>query len=93
MVKVRRIPETSRTACGELTIGDAMTRELVAVGPDATADDIARVILEHHVHHVLVLEHRVLLGVITPFDLWRVLARVPVTEPHAGLIRCTGDSR
>jgi CBS domain-containing protein len=70
-----------------------MTREIVAVGPDATVDDIARVMLEHHVHRVLVLEDRVMLGVITTFDLLRVLSRVPATEPHTGLTRRTGYSR
>lgn len=88
-----RMPEDFQDRMQELTAADAMTREIVAVGPFATIDDIARVMLEHHVHRVLVLEDRVLLGVITTFDLLRVLSRVPATELHAGLTRRTGYSR
>jgi CBS domain-containing protein len=45
-----------------LTVADALSRELVTVGPHATVDDIARTMLEHHVHRVLVCEDHVLLG-------------------------------
>ena len=88
-----RIPEDLQDRMQDLTAGDAMSRDIVAVAPDATVDDIARTMLEHHVHRVLVCQDRVLLGVISVFDLIRVLARVPAIEPHAGLIRHTGYSR
>lgn len=88
-----RMPEDFQDRMQELTVADAMTRELVTVGPDASIDDIARTILEHHVHRVLVCEDRVLLGVISVFDLVRVLAGVLAIEPQADLIRHTGYSR
>lgn len=88
-----RIPEDFQDRMQQLTAADAMSDELVTVGPDATADDIARTMLEHRVHRVLVLEEGVLLGVVSTFDLLRVLTRVPAIEPNAGLIHHTGYSR
>lgn len=88
-----RMPEDFQDRMQELTVADAMTRTLVTVGPDAAVDDIARMMLDHRVHRVLVCEDRVLLGVISAFDLLRVLARVPAGELHAGLFHRTGYSR
>lgn len=89
-----RMPEDFQDRMQELTVADAMSRELVTVGPDATVADIAGAMLEHHVHRVLVCEDRVLLGVIGAFDLIRVLSRVPPLEaPPVGRIRHTGYSR
>jgi len=88
-----QMPEDFQDRMQELTAADAMSRDLVTVGPDATVDDIARAMLEHRVHRVLVCEERVLLGVVSAFDLLRVLTRVPAIESHAGLIRHTGYSR
>lgn len=59
----------------DATASDAMTKELVTVRPTASVEDIARTMLAHHVHRVLVIgENRELEGVITSFDLLRVLA-------------------
>jgi len=88
-----RIPEDFQDRMQDLTAGDAMSRDIVAVAPDATVDDIARTMLEHHVHRVLVCEDRVLLGVVSAFDLLRVLERVPLASaPHAE-VHHTGYSR
>jgi CBS domain-containing protein len=71
-----------------------MTRELVMVGPDATVDELAQTMLVHHVHRVLVGEDRLLQGVITTFDLLRVLSRASVAHPGlTGLTRPTGYRR
>jgi predicted transcriptional regulator len=61
-------------AAERLTAADCMTTELVIVRPDATIDEIARTMRTQRVHRVLVGEDRVLAGVITTFDLLRVLA-------------------
>jgi CBS domain-containing protein len=87
------MPEDFQDRVQDLTAADAMTRDIVAVGPDATVGDIARTMREHRVHRVLVTEDRALLGVVSTFDLLRVLSRVPATEPHADLTRHTGYSR
>jgi CBS domain-containing protein len=59
----------------DATAADAMTKELVTVKPTAPVEEVARTMLAHHVHRVLVVdEDRELEGVITSFDLLRVLA-------------------
>jgi CBS domain-containing protein len=84
-----RMPEDFQDRMQELTAADAMTREIVAVGPNATVEDVARMMLDHRVHRVLVLEAGALLGMISAFDLSRALTRVHA----AGLTRRTGYSR
>lgn len=84
------MPQDLQDRMQALTVADAMSRELVTVAPTASVDEIARTMLDHHVHRVLVCEDRVLLGVLTTFDLIRVLTRVPAIEPLAGTIRHTG---
>src|ERR1044071_9436351 len=50
----------------EATAGDAMTKELVTRKPTASVEHIARTMLAHHVHRVLVIgAERELEGVIT----------------------------
>jgi len=74
------------------TAADAMTRELVTVGLDATLEEIARTMLEQRVHRVLVTDGGVLHGVITPFDLLRVLVgKRPALDP--ALAHATGYHR
>ena len=56
-----------------LTAADAMTRELVTIGPDAPVAEVAQMMLKHHIHRVLVVDDNTLLGVISSYDLMRVL--------------------
>ena len=87
------IPEDFQDRMQTLTAADAMSREIVSVGPDATVEEIAHTMREHRVHRVLVCEDRVLLGVVSAFDLLRVLERLPAASaPHAGVIH-TGYTR
>lgn len=83
-----RMPDDFQDRMQNLTAADAMTRELVMVGPDATVEEVARTMLEHHVHRLLVGEERSLEGLITTFDLLRVLVH---KQPE--LVRHTGYSR
>jgi CBS domain-containing protein len=83
------MPEDFQDRMQDLTAADAMTRQIVAVGPDATVEAVARTMLDDRVHRVLVLEAGVLLGVISTFDLLPALLRVPAAE----LTRRTGHSR
>lgn len=75
----------------QLTAADAMTRELVAVRPEATVDEIVRTMTEHRVHRVLVIEDGILKGVITTFDLMRVVSQA--TRAPARSARYTGYRR
>ncbi|HEU4726762.1 MAG TPA: CBS domain-containing protein [Kofleriaceae bacterium] len=84
------MPEDFQDRMQELTAADAMTRELVMVGPDALLDAVVDTMLTQKVHRVLVGEHGVLEGLITAFDLLHVLARVLPPVPQAGTTRYTG---
>jgi len=86
-----QMPEDLQDRMQVLTAADAMTREIVVIGIDATVAEIAGAMLEHHVHRLLVVEDRVLQGVITTFDLLRALSRGGV--PYPGLTRQTGYRR
>jgi CBS domain-containing protein len=57
----------------ERRVTDVMTRGLIAVAPGADAAEIARVLREHRIHRVFVVEDQNLLGVISAFDVLRVL--------------------
>jgi len=67
------IPSELQDRMQEVTVADAMTRDLVTVAPDAPIADVARLMLAHHIHRVLVVDDDGLLGVISTFDLMRVL--------------------
>ena len=71
-----RVSDDMQDRMQQLTAEDAATRELVTVRPDATVEEIARKMLDQHIHRVLVVdaEHE-LLGVISSFDLLRVVAK------------------
>ena len=62
----------------DIDTADAMTGAVVAVSPDATAAEVARLMRAQRIHRVLVIENNDLLGVITTFDL---LAALEVSEP------------
>jgi len=53
----------------------------------------ARDLMANRVHRVLVCEDGHLQGLVSTFDLVRVLTRVPVTEPYAPAAEHTGFSR
>jgi CBS domain-containing protein len=57
----------------ERRVTDVMTRGLIAVPPGSDAAEIARVLREHRIHRVFVVEDQNLLGVISAFDVLRVL--------------------
>ena len=88
-----RLPEDLQDRVQHLTAEDAATRELVTVSPNATVEDVARKMLTQRVHRVLVVDrHGELQGVITTFDLLRVVAGIEPT-PAAGLTKATGYRR
>lgn len=70
----------------EVTAADVMTRALVAVRSDTTIVEVARVMREQHVHRVLVIDDRELVGVVTTFDLLR--AFVDDSNPRTAAVAC-----
>jgi acetoin utilization protein AcuB len=54
-----------------LTVGKVMSRTVITVGPEKEAHDAARLMLEHKIGAVPVVEGERLLGIITETDVLR----------------------
>jgi CBS domain-containing protein len=51
-----------------------MTSEVKSVPPQATVEEVCRKMAAERVHRLLVMEKRKLLGIVTSFDIVRLLA-------------------
>jgi CBS domain-containing protein len=51
-----------------------MTTDVVTVSPHTNVTDAARTMVEHRVHHLVVTQRNVVLGIVSSFDLMRHLA-------------------
>jgi CBS domain-containing protein len=76
---VRALAETVEGGLAELfppdqSVEDIMTPSVVTVGPDASLPEVARLMVDGRLHRVLVAERGRILGIVTPFDVLRVLA-------------------
>jgi CBS domain-containing protein len=60
-----------------LTVGEAMTTGVVIVGPDRDAKDAARLMLEHRIGALPVVDEGHLIGIITETDILRAFVRAP----------------
>jgi CBS domain-containing protein len=67
----------------ETVVEDAMTENVVAVAPDTSVSDVARVLRENKIHRVLVVNKEALLGIISSFDLIRLLEGIAEPEHPA----------
>ena len=63
----------------DLPIGEIMTRAVVTVTPDTPIMEVARLLLEHRIGGVPVVEDGLVIGMITESDLFRLI----VTEQAA----------
>jgi CBS domain-containing protein len=66
----------------KLTVGEIMTRSVITIGPDASAREGARLMLEHKIGALPVLDDGRLVGIITETDIVRAFLRV--TAPAGG---------
>lgn len=57
-----------------VTVADVMTQEVQAVDPDTPVADVARMMIEEHIHRVMVVDGNTLVGIITSTDLITLLA-------------------
>ncbi len=64
----------------KLTVDKIMTREPLTIRPDATIQEAARVMLDHKIGGLPVMEGDRIVGIITESDIFRVLAKEP--EDH-----------
>lgn len=66
-------PEDLQDRLRELRAEDVMTREVRTVPPDMPITHVARVLRETHIHRVFVSQGTQLVGVVSAFDLLRVV--------------------
>jgi acetoin utilization protein AcuB len=57
-----------------LTVGQVMTKSLIVVEPDRDSRDAARIMLDHKIGALPVLEGERLVGILTETDLVRAFA-------------------
>lgn len=58
---------------GNISVGDIMTDEVVFVPPDLSPQEVAELMIEHRIHRVLVGDKHHVRGIITAFDLLRLV--------------------
>lgn len=58
---------------GRRTVSEVMTNSVISVGSDTAIKKIAGLIRENHIHRVLVLDDDKLVGLVSLFDLIRLL--------------------
>ena len=66
----------------ELTVGEIMTRSVITIGPDRPAAEGARLMLDHKIGALPVLDAGRLIGILTETDIVRAFVRV--TAPAGG---------
>ena len=71
---VRRYDEELRKAVAS-TVGEVMDRDFPHLGPDASIEDVATLMHEADVTHVVVIDGADALGIVARGDLVRFLAR------------------
>ncbi len=59
-----------------LKVGKVMTRSVIIIGPDQDAVDAARLMLEHKIGALPVLDGIHLVGILTETDVLRAFARI-----------------
>lgn len=64
-----------------LTVGQVMTKSLMVVDPERDAREAARIMLDHRIGALPVLEGDRLVGILTETDLVRAFAETPEREP------------
>lgn len=58
---------------GEILVGEIMNPDVYSVPEDASVSEVASMLLNHHVHRVLVIEEGRVVGIITTSDLLGLL--------------------
>lgn len=65
----------------KLTVDKIMTREPITISPDAGVREAARLMLDHKIGGLPVVQDGRLVGIITESDIFRVLAQEP--DPYS----------
>ena len=62
----------------QLRVRDLMTESAITVAPDTSLDDVARALVAHHIHRVLVTDEGTLVGIVSSLDLVKLMAEEKV---------------
>jgi CBS domain-containing protein len=65
----------------EHTVSEAMSRDILAMPPEAAVQEAAEFMRATGVHRVLVVEHDRLVGIVTTMDITRAVAEYRLSEP------------
>ena len=60
-----------------LTVADIMTPKLHTIREEATISEAARLMLDAHIHRLLVTQNHTVVGILTTFDLLKLLVDEP----------------
>lgn len=66
-------PDEFQDRLMQVRVSDAMTRQIDSVEPDAPASELARRMREKGIHRLLVVKDGQLAGIVSAFDLLRVV--------------------
>jgi CBS domain-containing protein len=75
-----------RVEAEALTVGDIMTPVVISVGRDMPVARIARLMLNDHIHRVIVRDGESIAGIVTSFDMLRLF----VDDESLEVLRKTG---
>jgi CBS domain-containing protein len=67
--EVIRAVHANQGSVGQGTVGEHMAREVLTMSPDTDVNDIRRLMLERHARYVPVMDGKVLLGVMSFYDV------------------------
>jgi len=59
----------------KLTVSEVMTRSVITVGPDRDAADAARLMMEHKIGALPVMDGGLLIGIVTETDMLRAFVQ------------------
>jgi CBS domain-containing protein len=66
--------ESRQSAEKHLAVKDIMARDTVVVAPDTPIEEVARLMVNRHVHRVLITEGDAVVGLISALDLAQLVA-------------------
>jgi len=67
--EVMRAVHANQGSVGQATVGEHMARDVLTMSPDTDVNDIRRLMLERHARYVPVMDEKVLLGVMSFYDV------------------------
>ena len=67
--EVMRAVHANQGSVGQGTVGEHMGRDVLTMSPDTDVNDIRRLMLERHARYVPVMDGKVLLGVMSFYDV------------------------